>query len=656
MRLLLFYFQKLRITLIVQDSKCLTMKLLYTKNLIFLLLFSSTLFAQDIVLKLKPEFQDYLSSNTIANKRLKSLFDAMNVRKVESILKVKHPKATSLDRTYSLFLADNQYKNAVATALLQSGYFEYVQVRETKTITPLHLPNDPFAQPTTGSQYYLDKINAYKAWDISKGDTNVVVCIVDNGIEATHPEFQNKIKYNAADPVDGIDNDKDGYVDNYMGWDIANDDAIPEDSTGAVAHGTEVSALAAGLTNNGIGIASVGYNCKFIPVKIFNNTSASGNKAYEAVIYAVQHGCKVINMSWGSIGGFDQYEQAVMNYAAIDNDVVLVGASYPQDGMVFTTPADYENVLSVAAIRPNDLKAIPQATHYWIDLSAPSIDVFTANINGGYRYNSGVSLGVPLVTGAAALARSVYPWMNSTQIQELLRVTATNIDTIGTNKNYKEKMGYGRLDVYKALSDTTIPAIRISEYSLHALNGDTVSMELGFKNYLWPSKNLKFDFRQINGGFEIYDSTTTIGIVKMGDSAATPKGSIKFRILPFTSANSSELIRIGISDSANHYIDYQYFYLDKKSVIPLLITKNEISDLSVLEEFKLFPNPCNENLFIEFEEAEEVSITELSGKKMAIFSKPSEIVSVNMKDWPAGVYLAHVRTLNGSFTKKFLKK
>jgi hypothetical protein len=356
------------------------------------------------------------------------------------------------------------------------------------------------------------------------------------------------------------------------------------------------------------------------------------------------------------VGGFSQYEQAVINYAAIDNDAVVVAASYPKEGdFVFTTPGDYDNVVSVVGLQANSLKGNPQSYHYWLDVSVPSNDIITADLNASYRTTSGVSLGVPMVSGAAALARSVHPAMNSTQIQELLRVTSTSIDTIGTNKNYKEKIGKGRLDVYKALTDTITPAVRILNYELRKIAGDTISLQLGFRNYLAKTKNLTFNFSQLYGGFQILDSVAEYGVIKMKDSSFTSFANIKIRILPYTANNSSELVRIGIRDTANKYDDYQYFSLDKTIVNPPIITKLNSSDEEI-NEVKIFPNPCSEKIYFELEDAEQISISDLTGKMIFDQKNPSDIVSVNMEEMKAGIYLAKIRTKTGTHSSKFIKK
>ncbi|MBC7390428.1 MAG: S8 family peptidase [Opitutaceae bacterium] len=616
---------------------------------------SQTAFSQDLIAKLNPLYKDAVSSEIVKNAKLKSLFSHLEVVKVKEAFPKKIKKSV-LDGVIGLTLKDKMYVDKVKEILIHSGYFQYVETNKKSENQALHIPSDPFAEPLNGSQYYLQTVNAYKAWDISKGDTNMTICIVDNGLDFSHPEFQGKIQYNKKDPIDGLDNDNDGFTDNYAGWDFANDDNFAEDTTGSTGHGTEVSGIAAGLTNNNFGIASMGYNCRFLPYKIFGNNAVSSSTQYQAVAYAALQGCKVINMSWGIYGtgaNFNQYEQDLINFASVEQDAVLVGATFPKEGNYFTFPGDYENVLSVLSLFSDDTKSIPQATHYWIDMSVPGLDMITTGLNGSFTTQTGISVGLPLVTGAAALARTKYPKMNSTQIQELLRVTSRNIDTVKTNKNYKEKLGHGCLDAYKLLTDTITPAIRIQAYELTNLSNDTLSLQLGFKNYLWPSKTLKFSFRMISGGFTVYDSIANMGTVKTLDSTNTLKGDFKLKILPYDKSRNVELVRIGIEDTANKYTDYQYIYINKNNVpvITLLDNKENVDP-----EMKAYPNPCVETLIVENYKGEEVLLCDLTGKVLAKNSDKSGIANFDMSGFPQGIYFVQTKSGESTSHIKIIKK
>ena len=614
-----------------------------------------TAFSQDLIAKLNRQYNDAVSSGIVKNAKLKSIFIHLDVVKVKEAFPKKIKKSV-LDGVIELTLNDKTYLDKVKEILMHSGYFQYVEINKTSENQALHFPSDPFAEPINGSQYYLQKVNAYKAWDISKGDTNMTICIVDNGLDFTHPEFQGKIQYNQKDPIDGLDNDKDGFIDNYAGWDFANNDNFAEDTTGSIGHGTEVSGIAAGLTNNNFGIASMGYNCRFLPYKIFGKNPVSNYTQYQAVAYAALQGCKVINMSWGTFGtgaDFNQYEQDLINFASLEHDAVLVGATFPKEGGYFTFPGDYDNVLSVLSLFSDDTKSIPQATHYWIDMSVPGLNMITTGLNGSFTTQTGISVGLPLVTGAAALARTKYPKMNSTQIQELLRVTARNIDTVKTNKNFKEKLGHGCLDAYKLLTDTITPAIRIQAYELTNLSNDTISLQLGFKNYLWPSKNLNFSFRMISGGFTVYDSVAKMGIVKTLDSTNTLIGDFKMKILPYDKSRNVELVRIGIEDTVNKYSDYQYIYINKNNA-PIITTLPKIENVN--SEIKAYPNPCVETLIVETFKGEEILLCDLTGKVLSKNLDKSGVVYFDMSGYPQGIYFVQAKSGESTSHIKIIKK
>ena len=155
--------------------------------------------------------------------------------------------------------------NKLKGLLLGTGVVSYVEPVYIPEI--LQMPNDPLADSLKGNQYYLKAMKAYKGWDIQKGDSSVVIAVLDTGINLFHEDLKKKIKYNYADPINGIDDDKDGYVDNFHGWDMADNDNDP--TADANTHGIMVSGVIAAGANNGKGLAGVGYNCKILPIKIY---------------------------------------------------------------------------------------------------------------------------------------------------------------------------------------------------------------------------------------------------------------------------------------------------------------------------------------------------------------------------------------------------
>src|ERR1700741_2763296 len=171
--------------------------------------------------------------------------------------------------------------NDAIAILMNTGLFVCVEPHYVPR--PLYTPNDPDA---TTKQYYLAQIKAYQAWSVTKGDTNIVVGITDTGFDLDHPDMLNAIKYNYMDPVNGIDDDGDGYIDNYTGFDLADNDNNPTVNTnvpnGAQPyHGAAVSGIAAARADNSIGVAGIGFNCLYLPIKIAEQGTGDLIAAYE---------------------------------------------------------------------------------------------------------------------------------------------------------------------------------------------------------------------------------------------------------------------------------------------------------------------------------------------------------------------------------------
>jgi serine protease len=393
--------------------------------------------------------------------------------------------------------------------LLASGSLEYAQPRYI---------NRPFAyipdDPLNFNQYHLPLCKFFEAWDIEKGDTNIVIGIVDWGTEMNHPDLRNNIKYNYNDPIDGMDNDNDGFVDNYMGWDLGCNDNNPQ-QTGGMIHGTYVSGYASASTDNALGVSGAGFRSKFLPVKI-SDANNIGTMNYEGIVYAADQGCQVINCSWGTAFYPGPYAQQIIDYAVINRDAVIIAACGNANSSVAYYPASYNHVLSVAATTASDSKWTGSSYGYYVDISAPGENVWTTGAGTSYDYSSGTSFSAPIVAGAAALLRSRFPGHTALQIREQIKVTADIIDTLPANLPYAGLLGAGRLNVLRALTDTLSPSIRMINYQFSDTNQDgifspneTIFLSGDFINYLAPSgintsialSSLSPHLQVINGNF-----------------------------------------------------------------------------------------------------------------------------------------------------------
>ena len=302
-------------------------------------------------------------------------------------------------------------------------------------VSLLDVPDDPLARPENANadgayQYWTRNVRSYEAWDICKGDTSIVIGISDTGTGLTHPDLEGNIKINYDDFIDGIDNDNDGFVDNYKGWNFAydNNNAQIPHNCNSNEHGAYVSGIASAVTNNGIGVSGAGYKCKFVPLRIMNDEGSLVN-VYQSIVYAANHRFDVVNCSWGSTS-YQQMGQDVVNYATINYDVLVVAAAGNEGVEGKFYPASFENVLSVAATDINDAKWNKSSYSTTVDVSAPGTMYVSTSENGYVTMWGGTSFASPIVAGSAGILRSYYPDYNAMQIGEIIRVSADNIDTL----------------------------------------------------------------------------------------------------------------------------------------------------------------------------------------------------------------------------------
>lgn len=450
-----------------------------------------------IIFKMKSGWSGYCKANEISLDGFENVQKKLGAQSVRKMFprhmppqKQKHESGqdfVDLSTVYTMQIPDSVSLEWAINKLYATGLVEYAQLSVVPEI--LYLPDDPF----TDSQYYLENIQAYDAWDIQKGDTSIVIAITDTGIDLLHPDLIDNIAYNYNDPINGEDSDNDGYIDNYNGWDTGENDNDPQYDENA--HGVHVSGAAAATPDNGTGIAGVGFNSRLLPVKISDSDGRLVG-SYQGIVYAADQGAGVINCSWGGTLSPGQFGQDIINYAVLNRNAVVVCAAGNADNQLKVYPASYNNSLSVAGTDANDVKWSGSSYGSLVDLSAPGTNVYSTWPNGSYIPGNGTSFASPQVAGAAALLRAQFPEYNALQIAAQLKVTTDNIDTIAENEPFAGLMGTGRLNVYKALSDTTKPFLLLTqlehpeEYYQQFNPGETFELGAEFLNLLAPSQNL----------------------------------------------------------------------------------------------------------------------------------------------------------------------
>lgn len=281
------------------------------------------------------------------------------------------------------------------------------------------LPNDEFFRDF---QWNLTQIGAEKGWNISAGRDDLIIAILDTGVDEDHPDLADKLVegYNA---IDGSDNVEDEH-----------------------GHGTHVAGIASAVTNNLSGIAGVSWQNKLMPVKVLNQDGEGGlYELINGIYWATDHGADVINLSLGDEEPSELLHEAIRY--AYEHDVVLVAASGNDHVDIPIYPAAYPEVLAVSAV--NQKKEITSFSNYgpYIDVAAPGEHIPGTFTDNQYVFMSGTSMAAPHVTGLVALIRSRWPQLTNEEVMNLIRQTAEDLGERGYDPYY----GYGLINVYQAL-------------------------------------------------------------------------------------------------------------------------------------------------------------------------------------------------------------
>ena len=315
----------------------------------------------------------------------------------------------------------------------------------------------PITLPFRCSGTFDADIDAPEAWDLETGNPDVVIAILDTGIDYTHPDLMENIWENMNEiPGDSIDNDGNGYIDDIRGWDFAYDDNDPQDELG---HGTACAGIAGAVGNNGIGISGVCWNCTIMPIQVMDETgSGYWTDMAQGIIYAADNGADVISMSFGGYDVPNLLLDAV-NYA-YTKGVFLCAAAGNHNEQNKTYPAAYEHVTAVGMTNLHDRRAhfLRFGSNYgdWVDIAAPGSIIYSTSptyyispfVKASYDSWSGTSFATPMVAGAAALLLSKDSTLTPDEVKAFL---CNNVDPYSGNKY----IGTGRLNAYKALVNLT---------------------------------------------------------------------------------------------------------------------------------------------------------------------------------------------------------
>jgi len=412
------------------------------------------------------------------NAQAQALMSAHNVYSAQPLFENVKPRAAAiserigLNRIFILQVAESTDLERLAESFRRNPAVEYA---EPDYIVPATVvPNDTrFSQ-----QQHLPQIKAPEAWDVVKGNSDVIVAIIDTGTDWNHPDLADNIWTNPNEIAgDGIDNDNNGFIDDIRGWDFVdngtnvaagedgdNPDNDPMDFNG---HGTHTAGLAGAVTDNGTGVAAISWNVTVMPLRIgWHTTSGNGvgfsSTMSQAFVYAADNGARIANLSFENSSPV--FEGA---YYAFLNDVVVVVSAGNGNSAPSSTLPNASFALSVAALDDRDRKASYSSFGEVVKVAAPGGDqpgnragLLSTVFNDGYASFSGTSMSSPLTAGLAALVRSQHPDWSAAQTIFQVVETADNIDAV--NPNYAGQLGTGRINALRAVTETVTPLPRIT--------------------------------------------------------------------------------------------------------------------------------------------------------------------------------------------------
>lgn len=404
----------------------------YSQNFKTIELYSST---TDISKSIKDNVKDKITEDETASKRI--IIKYSDTKKAETIKdKITKKDKTAQIRSVGKYqnskfevveVSDSRDLASVINDLNNQEGVEYAQedfkltpsevIDESDLYFPIQWGLINYGQTINNQEGELGTdIDIFDAWNISKGSPDVVVAVLDTGIDIYHAEFKNKIFKNVFESLNGTDEDGNGLIDDTNGWDFYNDDNSLLDSVEDSRHGTHVAGIIAAEAGNG-GISGVAPNVKILPLKFINGTYGYTSDAIAAIEYASEMGVRIINCSWGS----KEYNPALYDVIRQTDALFVCAAGNNGDNAVNNPiyPANYalSNVISVAAV--NNKGELAEFSNYGlnIDVAAPGVNILSTMPDENYGVISGTSMATPFVTGIASLVLSVDPSVSSEDIK-----------------------------------------------------------------------------------------------------------------------------------------------------------------------------------------------------------------------------------------------
>ncbi|MBL0061926.1 MAG: S8 family serine peptidase [bacterium] len=314
--------------------------------------------------------------------------------------------------------------------------------------------------------WWLEKISAGLAWEITRGDTSIVIGIIDTGVDYTHRDLRSNIWHNRGEiPENGIDDDRNGFIDDVIGWDFVDAPSLPaggdylvrdNDPMDDFGHGTYVAGCASAESDNPDCFPSIGFNCRIMPLRAGNSRGTlEEDDIAAAILYGTSNGVAIINMSFGDVVASPLLREVVT--IAHDAGVVLVASAGNATDSTIHYPSGFREVIAVGATDSHDRKANFSNYGPSVDVMAPGVDIGSTILGGEcglWDFPSGTSYASPLVAGLVGLILSVNPSLSPDDVLNILKSSADDIYTDG----WDSLTANGRVNARRAIESAAFGA------------------------------------------------------------------------------------------------------------------------------------------------------------------------------------------------------
>ena len=449
----------------------------------------------------------------------------------------------NLKRIYLLRFAPDAPLEALKAAYQQNPLIEAVEYNYLRpTLADPVIPNDP----KYPEQWSLPLMKLPQAWAVEKGNRNVVIAIIDSGIDYRHDDLAPKVWINPREiPENGLDDDGNGYIDDVYGWDFTDapnvqaegdyleGDNEPIDESG---HGTHVAGIAGAMPDNGIGIAGVAWECPLMAIRaglsLGGSSRMQDDDSASAIVYAADNGASVVNMSWGSEHRSFVIQDAI-DYAYA-HGVVLVAAAGNSQKAAAIFPAAYRKVIAVASTEQNQQRFYQSNFGASIDIGAPGNVILSTQIDNRYRLLTGTSMASPHVAGVAALLLAKRPALTHEEVRHILINTADTVRREDSEELDERFVGAGTVNAERAIFASGALQARILAPETNSGGANSITFVGNTGGYKFQSWHLSYGESTVPTEFVPFTEPATTQKIDetlaVWDTTTVPEGIYTVRL------------------------------------------------------------------------------------------------------------------------------